>query len=84
MELLGEFYNLKLQYLENEEHIIKDIEGRTIEEKTTNVINWFIHNEIPDKPRSPTSFDSKAEKAVKRTKPQKEASKRNWVYTRRR
>ena len=65
MELLGVFYNLKSQLLENEEHIIKDIEGRTIEEKTTNVINWFMHNKMPDKPKSPTSFDSKAEKAVK-------------------
>jgi len=59
MELLGVFYDLKSQLLENEEHIIEDIEGRTIEEKTTFVINWFIHNEIPDKPKSSTYFDSK-------------------------
>ena len=37
-----------------------------------------MHNEMPDKPKSPTSFDSKAEKAVKRTKPQKEASKGSY------
>ena len=77
MELLGEFYDLKSQLLENEEHIIKDIEGRTTEEKTTNVITWFMHNEM-DKPKSPTSFDSKADMAVKRTKPQKVASKRSY------
>jgi len=78
MELLGEFHDLKSQLLENEELIIKGIKGRTIEEKTMNLISWFMHNEMPDKPKSPTSFDSKAEKAVKRTKPQNEASKRSY------
>ena len=37
MQLLGEFYDLKSKLLESEENIIKDIEGRTIEEKTTNL-----------------------------------------------
>ena len=72
MQLLGQFYDLKSKLLESEENIIKNIEGRTIEEKTTNVINWFMHNEVSDKPKSSTSFDSKAEEVIKRTKLLKE------------
>ena len=73
MELLGEFHELKSQLLENEERIIKDIEGNTIEERTMNLITWFMHNDISDKPKSTISF----EKADKGTKPQKEKSKRS-------
>ena len=74
MELLGEFHDLKSQLLENEELIIKGIKGRTIEEKTMNLISWFMHNEMPDKPKSTISFD----KADKRTKSQKETGKRSY------
>ena len=62
--------------MENEERIIKDIEGKTIEERTMNLITWFMHNDISDisdKPKSTISF----EKADKGTKPQKEKSKRS-------
>ena len=45
MQLLGEFYDLKSKLLESEENI-ENIEGRTIEEKTTNVINWFMFNDV--------------------------------------
>ena len=59
MELLGEFHELKSQLLENEEHMIKDIEGNTIEERTMNLITWFMHNDISDtsdKPKSTIFF----------------------------
>ena len=72
MELLGEFHDLKSQFLENEELISKGVKGRTIEEKTMNLISWFMHYEMPDKPKSTISFD----KADKRTKSQKETGKR--------
>ena len=68
---IAEFQELKSQLLENEERIIKDIEGNTIEERTMNLITWFMHNDISDiseKPKSTTSFG----KADKGMKPQKE------------
>ena len=61
--------------MESKENIIKDIDGRTIEEKTTNVIKWCMHNDVSYKQKSTTSFDSKAVNTVKETKLQKEATK---------
>ena len=78
MQLLGEFYDLKSNFLESEENIIKDIEGRTIEEKTTNVINWFMHNDVSDKPKTSTPFDSKMVDTVEGNKHQKEAKKGSY------
>ena len=54
MQLLGEFYDLKSKLLESEENIINNIEGKTIEEKTSNIIKWFMHNEVSDKPKNVT------------------------------
>ena len=51
MQLLGEFYDLKSKLLESRERIIHDIQGKTIEEKMSNIINWFMHNEVADKPK---------------------------------
>ena len=33
-----------------------------MEEKTSNIIKWFMHNEVSDKPRNTTSFNSKRKK----------------------
>ena len=46
MELLGEFYDLKSNLLESEEKIINDIQGKTIEEKTSNIIKWLMKFQI--------------------------------------
>ena len=51
MKLLSEFYDLKSKLLENEAQIIKDMQGNTIEEKTSNIINWFMHNKMKKKPK---------------------------------
>ena len=59
MQLLGEFYDLYSKMLESEERIINDIEGKTIEEKTSNIFQWFMHNEVTDKPKSNLSSKSK-------------------------
>ena len=59
MQLQGEFYDFKSKLLESKENIINDIEGKTIEEKNSNIIKWFMHNEVSDKPKSATSLDSK-------------------------
>ena len=73
MQLRGEFYDLKSKLLESEEHRINDIEGKTLEEKTTNIIKWVMHNHASDKPKSSTSLDSKVLDTFKGTKHQKEA-----------
>ena len=75
MELLGVFYDLKSQLLENEEHIIKDIEGRIIEEKTSNAINWFIHNEIPDKSKKQLLLILKLKRQLKERNRKKKQAK---------
>ena len=59
MSLQGEFYDLKSNLLESEEKIVNDMKGKTIEEKTSNIIKWFIHNKIPDKPITTPSCRSK-------------------------
>ena len=57
MQLLGEFYDLKSKLLESEENIIREIEGNTTEEKTFNIIKWFMHINVSTKPNSQTSLD---------------------------
>ena len=59
MKLLSEFYDLKSKLLESEEKIINDIQGNSIEEKTSNIINWFMHNEATNKRKSNPSSISK-------------------------
>ena len=56
MKLLGEFYDLKSELLESKENIIKDIEGWSIEEKTTNIINWFMFHDISNEPKTSNLF----------------------------
>ena len=63
IKLLGEFYDLKSDLLVSEEAIINDIKGKTIKEETLNIIKWFIHNEIPDKPVNTPSRRSKQKKS---------------------
>ena len=35
------------------------MQGNSIEEKTSNIINWFMHNEVKEKPKSNPSSKSK-------------------------
>ena len=79
MKLLGEFYDLKSKLLESEENIIKDIEGRTIEEKTTNIINWFIFNDVSNEPKTSILFDSRTVDTIKSGKQQKGTKKRSYA-----
>ena len=65
MKLLSEFYDLKSKLLESEEKIINDIQGNTIEEKTSNIINWFMHNEVTEKPKSNPSSTTQQKKRKK-------------------
>ena len=62
MQLLGENYDLKSKLLESEEKIVDDMKGKTIEEQNSNIIKWFMHNEIPDKPTNTPSRTSKQKK----------------------
>ena len=62
MKLLSEFYDLKSKLLENEEQIVKDMQGNSIEEKTVNIIDWFIHNEVKEKPKSNPSSTFKSKR----------------------
>ena len=62
MKLLSEFYDLKSKLLENEEQIVKNMQGNSIEEKTVNIIDWFIHNEVKEKPKSNPSSTSKSKR----------------------
>ena len=50
---------LKSKLLESEERVINDILGNATEEKTSNIIDWFIHNDVPNKPKSNPSSASK-------------------------
>ena len=59
MKLLQEFYELKFNLLKNEDDILKNIEGNTIEETTTNLINWFIFNDVVDCSNISTLFESR-------------------------
>jgi hypothetical protein len=73
MQLLGEFYDLKSKLLESEENIIREIEGNTTEEKTFNIIKWFMHIDVSTKPNSQTSLDLN----VKGTEHQKRAHQKD-------
>ena len=59
--------------LVNKEDIVNEIEGPTIEEKTSNIIKWFMHDDASDKPKCSTSPKSKVLGTCKRTKHQKQA-----------
>ena len=48
--------------MEKEEQIVQDMQGNSIEEKTSNIINWFMHNEVKEKPKSNPSSSSKAKR----------------------
>ena len=69
LKLLSEFYYLKSKLLENEEQIVKDMQGNSIEEKTVNIINWFMHNVVKEKPKSnsPASSKSKRKRGNQKT-----------------
>ena len=75
MQLLGEFYDLKSKLLESKENIIKDIEGRTIDEKPTNIISWLMFHDVLNESKASTPFDSKTVNTVKGGKHQKETKK---------
>ena len=49
---------MKFNLLKNEDDILKNIEGNTIEETTTNLINWFIFNDVADCSNISTLFES--------------------------
>ena len=59
MKLLQEFYELKFNLLGNEDDILKNIEGSTIEETTTNIINWFMFNDVANDPKASSRFESR-------------------------
>ena len=59
MKLLSEFYDLKSKLLENEDQIVEQMQGNSIEEKTSNIINWFMHGEVKQKPINNPSSKSK-------------------------
>ena len=65
-------YILKSKLLESEENKIDEIEGRTMEEKTTNIIKWFMHKDVSEKSKSSTSFDSKVVDTSQATKYEKQ------------
>jgi len=50
---------LKSKLLESKENIVNDIQGKTIEEKPSSIIKWFMHNTVADKPRYKPSCKSK-------------------------
>ena len=51
--------DLKSKLFESKERIISKFQGKTIEEKNSNIINWFMHNQVTDKPKSNPSSNSK-------------------------
>ena len=79
MKLLGEFYDLKSKLLESEENIIKYIEGRSIEEKTINIINWFIFNDVSNEPKTSILFDSRNVDTINSGKHQKGTKKISYA-----
>ena len=68
---------MKSKRLENEENIICDIEGSTTEEKTSNIIKWFMQNDASHKPKHLNPLESNAMDKIKGNKHQKEAQKQN-------
>ena len=75
MKLLQEFFELKFNLLKNEDNILKNIEGNTIEETTTNIINWFMFNDVADDSNISSLFESSNVTTVS-AKPQKGLKKR--------
>ena len=69
MKLLEEFYELKSNRLAKEESIIKGIEGETIVEKTTNILNWFMFNDTSNGTTSLSLFESENVEAFVKVKP---------------
>ena len=59
MKLLSEFYDLKSKLLESEEQIVEQTQGNSIEEKTWNIIEWFMHGTVKEKPMTTPSSKSK-------------------------
>ena len=49
MKLLSEFHDLKSKLFENEHQIIEQMQGNSIEEKTSNIIDWFMHGAVKKK-----------------------------------
>ena len=47
-------------------------EGSTTEEKTSNIIKWFIHNDASHKPKRLTPLDSNVMDNIKGNKKKKE------------
>ena len=76
MKLLQEFYELKFNLLGNEDDILKNIEGSTIEETKTNIINWFMFNDVGNNPKASSLFESRNVTTVS-AKPQKGLKKRS-------
>ena len=76
MKLLQEFYELKSNLLGNEDDILKNIEGSTIEETTTNIINWFMFNDVANDPNASSLSESRNVTVVS-AKPQKGPKKRS-------
>jgi len=59
MKLFSEFYDLKSKLLENEDQIMEQMQGNSFEEKTSSVIDWFIHGKVREKPMTTPSSKSK-------------------------
>ena len=76
MKLLQEFYELKFNLLKNEDDILKNIEGNTIEETTTNIINWFMFNDVANDPKASCLLESRNVTTVS-AKPQKGLKKKS-------
>ena len=76
MNLLQEFYELKSNLLGNEDDILKNIEGSTIEETPTNIMNWFMFNDVANDPKASSLFESRNVTTVS-AKPQKGLKKRS-------
>ena len=78
MKLLREFYDLKSELLENKENNITDIEGESIEEKTINIINWFMFNDISNEQKNSILFDSRNVNTINSGKQHKGAKKTSY------
>ena len=62
MKLLSEFYDLKSKLLENEDQIMEQMQGNSFKEKTSNIIDWFMHGEVKEQPIHNSSSKSKGKK----------------------
>ena len=75
MKLLQEFYELKSNLLGNEDDILKNIEGSTIEETTTNIINWFMFNDATNDPKASSLCESPLSKVLNHKKGERKEAK---------